>query len=104
MKKIIIPLSAAGALLYLARLYYSQMFDGLWFDAGFDRWGMVGYWLVLTLPFVVAAPFLYLSLWFFNFNMPTRIATSAAVAVVIAAFGLAGEVVLCIVLFRPGCL
>ena len=42
--------------------------------------------------------------WLFNLNVSTRIATSAAVAVVIPAFGLAGEVVLFIVLFRPGCL
>lgn len=41
-EKIIIPLIAAGALLYSARLYYSQIFNGLWFDIGFDRWGMVG--------------------------------------------------------------
>lgn len=41
-EKIIIPLIAAGALVYSARLYYSQIFNGLWFDIGFDRWGMVG--------------------------------------------------------------
>jgi hypothetical protein len=103
MNKILIPIIAAVVGLGFGRLYYSQMFEGRWLDIGLDHWGLFGYWLVFALPFIVAAALFYSSIGKFDLNVFGRCAVSGAMAVVVAALALAGDVILCIVLNKSGC-
>jgi hypothetical protein len=103
MNKFLIPIIAAVAGLGFGRLYYSQMFEGGWLNVGLDHWGLFGYWMVFAFPFIVAAALFYSSIGKFDLNAFGRGAVSGAMAVVIAALALAGDVFLCIVLYKSGC-
>jgi hypothetical protein len=103
MNKIFIPTIAAVVGFGFGRLYYSQMFAGRWLDIGLGHWGLFGYWFVFSFPFIVAAALFYSSIGKFDLSVFGRGAVSGAMAVVVAALALAGDVILCIVLYKSGC-
>jgi NO-binding membrane sensor protein with MHYT domain len=103
MRKLLLPMTAAVIGLGFARLYYLQMFAARWQKAALFEWGLVGYWSVLLSPLLFIGATGYFSLCQIGLKPFTRLVISTALALVLTAFALAADAIICVILFRLTC-